>query len=662
MFKSNKKDSNHKLIILVCFFTILLCLSWIGIPTLFVEKSNTCNDISFQKNNFKDLKVSNDIMISGNWSSLIAAGLCTGSGTYSDPYVIKDLILKGNGSGTGIQIGANKYDYFRIENCTISNFNIGIRLFNSNNGTLYKNNCSQNAVGIYMDGLLTPHPNPEIFKYMGCMNNTLLENVLNNNTNTGVYLSYWGDSNKFIGNIANNNHIGMWIEGSAFHKNMILENTINNNDVGLRMYGPPGNNSIISGNTLKQNKDYGIITNSFGFNLSYNIMTGAGVLFPEGSIEAMSLNYIDTTNTVNNGPIYYYINKTNLNPSDFLNAGQIILVNCSNSFIRDANLSYSSKGLSVCHSKNVKIVDCDSSHNQVGITLWNSSNSIIEGCTVNNNVYGIYIRSGSKNNTIGKCSINNNLWYGIFLDFFSDNHNILDSELVNNIIALTLRMSSFNTISGNIIQDNHYGIDIRGGSENNLFYKNFLRGNIDHTNGGSATNEWNNTQIGNYWDNYIGFDDDGDGIGEFPHIIIESPLILDYLPIVDKDSPEMIVYVPKMDETFGSAAPSFSISIKDKYLYKMWYTLDGGIHNYTFTHNSTINQEAWNKIPERLVLLRFYATDKAGNLVSKEISIYKNISGLNVFLIVILSTVIGAIALVSVGTLLLIRKRNRLKE
>ena len=200
MFKSNKKDSNHKLIIFFCFFIVLLFFSWFEIPILHVKKSNTSNEVNFQKNNFKDLKVSNDIMISGNWTSLIGAGLCTGSGTYSNPYVIKDLILKGNGSGTGIQIGANKYDYFRIENCTIYNFDIGIHLYNSNNGTLYKNNCSQNAIAIYMEGVLTSHPSPETFKYIGCMNNTILENILNNNTNTGVYLSFWGDYNKFIRN------------------------------------------------------------------------------------------------------------------------------------------------------------------------------------------------------------------------------------------------------------------------------------------------------------------------------------------------------------------------------------------------------------------------------------------------------------------------------
>ncbi|MFX1418998.1 MAG: NosD domain-containing protein [Promethearchaeota archaeon] len=661
MLNSKINDRNRKSIALFSLFIILLFCLWVEIPILFKEDGKSLNPINDYKNTSNNVKMSNGVMVSGSWTELIDAGLCTGIGTFSDPYVIKDLILVGDGSGTGIQIGASKEDYFRIENCQISNFDIGIHLFNSNNGTLYKNDCSQNAIGIYMEGFLTPNPTPELFKYTGCMNNTLLENILNYNTNAGIFLTYWGDENKFIGNIVNSNHQGMYIEGNHRHKNIFLDNIINYNDVGLELRSH-GNISIISGNILRQNKEIGILLNAMGYNLTRNVMTGSGVLFSTSSIEGMSFNFIDKTNTVNEGPIYYYINKTSLTPNDFLNAGQIVLVNCSNSIIQNINTSYSSMGITVCHSRNVKINGCHSSNNLIGLNLYNSSKSIFVDCIFNNNMFGIQTGGGGKNNTIERCTVNNNLWYGIILDFFCDKYFVLNSEFVNNFIAFQLRMSSFNTIAGNVIKDSQYGVYIMGGSENNLFYENFFRANDIHTNGGSTTNKWNNSQIGNYWDDYIGFDDDGDGIGEFPHIIIESPLILDYFPIVDKARPKMIIYEPEVDETFGTIAPSFNILIKDKYVYKMWYTLDGGIHNYTFTHNSTINQDAWNKIPEGLVLLRFYATDKAGNIVFKEITIYKKISDLSIFLIVILSTVIGAIALVSIGAFLLIRKRNRLKD
>ena len=47
-------------------------------------------------------------------------------------------------------------------------------------------------------------------------------------------------------------------------------------------------------------------------------------------------------------------------------------------------------------------------------------------------------------------------------------------------------------------------------------------------------NDWNNTEIGNYWDNYTNVDKDDDGIGDEPHVFNGGT---DYLPIWD-DGPD----------------------------------------------------------------------------------------------------------------------------
>lgn len=41
------------------------------------------------------------------------AGICTGQGTYSDPYVIQDLVIDAGESGSCILI-ENSNDYFKI--------------------------------------------------------------------------------------------------------------------------------------------------------------------------------------------------------------------------------------------------------------------------------------------------------------------------------------------------------------------------------------------------------------------------------------------------------------------------------------------------------------------------------------------------------------------
>jgi len=39
--------------------------------------------------------------------------------------------------------------------------------------------------------------------------------------------------------------------------------------------------------------------------------------------------------------------------------------------------------------------------------------------------------------------------------------------------------------------------------------------------------------------------------------------------------------------------PTFNVDIIDVYVVETWYTLDGGLNNYTFTDNGTINPTAW---------------------------------------------------------------------
>jgi hypothetical protein len=64
--------------------------------------------------------ISGKIHINRNWSATKTAGICTGSETVSDPYLISDLIVNCKGEGKGIFI-ENFSSYFKSENCTIYN-------------------------------------------------------------------------------------------------------------------------------------------------------------------------------------------------------------------------------------------------------------------------------------------------------------------------------------------------------------------------------------------------------------------------------------------------------------------------------------------------------------------------------------------------------------
>ena len=139
----------------------------------------------------------------------------------------------------------------------------------------------------------------------------------------------------------------------------------------------------------------------------------------------------------------------------------------------------------------------------------------------------------------------------------------------------------------------------------------------------STGNELDYNGIGNWWDNYSGIDAGGDGIGDTPH----SPVPVgdqDPNPIVDDTAPVITIIDPDAGNIINDTAPQFNVSYMEKYLYKMWYSIDNGITNVTFTNNGTIDQELWADLPNGYVSLRFWIEDKTGKIESDVITVIKN--------------------------------------
>ncbi|MEA1892990.1 MAG: nitrous oxide reductase family maturation protein NosD [Campylobacterota bacterium] len=79
-----------------------------------------------------------------------------------------------------------------------------------------------------------------------------------------------------------------------------------------------------------------------------------------------------------------------------------------------------------------------------------------------------------------------------------------------------------NWIIGNKILYNSEAIHFHSLSENNIIKDNKIMGNIEdvvNDSRGAKTNE--NDIVNNYWDNYAGFDRDGDNIGDTPHQVYQ---------------------------------------------------------------------------------------------------------------------------------------------
>jgi len=98
--------------------------------------------------------ISGKIVIDGNWTDAQSAGICTGEGSASDPYLIKDKEVNAGGVGNCITIN-NAYEYFMIQNCTIRNSgtmvdDTGIYIENASNGRIFQNGITNNTYGIFM--------------------------------------------------------------------------------------------------------------------------------------------------------------------------------------------------------------------------------------------------------------------------------------------------------------------------------------------------------------------------------------------------------------------------------------------------------------------------------------------------------------------------------
>ncbi len=410
---------------------------------------------------------------------------CNGSGTWNDPYIIKNVVIDGQESESCILI-ENSDVYFRIENCTVYNTGDegiysqepGIKLSNTNNGTLISNNCSLNNYGI---------------RLINSDNNTFSSNIINKNKYNGITLDD-SSNNTFTGNeisFTGNENIPDNVNG-IFLLSMCTHNNISQNDLhnnfGNGIYLLDGNNNTIYDNDISKNNDYGILI-GFGLEntITKNTMKKCGIGI--SPFEQISTNIIDTLNTVNGRTVYFYFNQTGLDISDFLTdgpAGQIMLVKCNDSIISHFNLSQTSVGLYLSQCKNITISNNLANNcTKSGFLLTFCNNNTIYNNSVNYNMYGMDL-TGCNNITINRNNATNNELDGIILihSHFTiihgnnasnnietgiytqdcENNNITENFVCTNKIAgIKISESHFTLIKNNTANNNIHTLSVNYG-------------------------------------------------------------------------------------------------------------------------------------------------------------------------------------------------------
>lgn len=427
-------------------FSLLLILHF-----TIIFKSNPHLDYQFNlnDNDLKNAKPFGKIYIKNdNWSGL--GSDVSGDGSYSNPWVIKDLVIDCEGSGIGILISSSN-DYFRIENCTISNSGIDPMM----------------PLNVYAG-----------IKLCSTANGTLFDNHFLNNDDCGIILSS-SENNTIKENTVEFNYNGIFIESSK--DNNITGNTINNNDnYGMEFRWLSSKNNIITGNIINDNWNGGIKIHSYNNTFSNNAFQGCGVVLA-GTLGMMNSHTIETTNLVNGDPIKYFVNMSDLKPIDFQGAGEIHLVNCSNSSISNINIEDTTYAISLYYSYNITIKDNSLSYNKLGFFLGYSHNNTISNSDLIYNDFGIE-SNGCDNNTFKENTISH-CW-----GFFS---------------AVKFSSCNFNNFSDNkILSSSYNGLDLTS-CHNNTIFRNTIRDNGGYILGDGAriTSCNNNTIMANLIEN-----------------------------------------------------------------------------------------------------------------------------------------------------------------
>ncbi|MBD3186689.1 PKD domain-containing protein, partial [Candidatus Bathyarchaeota archaeon] len=326
--------------------------------------------------------------------------------------------------------------------------------------------------------------------------------------------------------------------------------TISNNSVDQAVRGiecRETGSGLMEFNNLTSCVDGIFLDASDSMDLSFNQFNDTGIWL-SGSLAECASHGINTSNTVNGNPLYYFIHEENLRSSNFTSPGQIILVNCTGGILDHMTITNTSSGIILisCANNtmnNTTVNGCSygaylsscidlsfsnftSSDNSLGIFSAGSSSLNISGSAFETNDYGYYGYGGNHVNVLN-CSFSENAVYGFysssdnitlgnntfqgndagFLLYYSEDCEVMMNNATGNNIGGWIYGASSSTFSRNTFKMNNYtGMQVEhDASDNTIFLNNFINNSISQAifqdNIASGTT-WDNGTHGNYWSDY----------------------------------------------------------------------------------------------------------------------------------------------------------------
>lgn len=249
--------------------------------------------------------------------------------------------------------------------------------------------------------------------------------------------------------------------------NTITNTKIADCDSGIYLFSRTTISPASRGNVLTNNSFSDIsLVSLLLFNSSGNILRGNSIEFANSgngmavyaeTIEG-GINDVDTTNTIDGKPIYYWVNQAGKQVPD--DAGYVVLVNSTRILVEDI-LPTNVQGMSVLFT----------------------NETTIERNTFSNAVVGIYF-SDSHNNTLKDNLFSNCKGYGMIFQGRSSHNVIRENVFIDNghstdrwdhMSGIYIDWGSWNVVSDNVFRENGIGIEIS--SNNNQIFCNEIINN-----------------------------------------------------------------------------------------------------------------------------------------------------------------------------------------